>query len=531
MEIRLVGLTKEFPGDPKRNIPDTVAVDKLSITIKDGELLGLLGPSGCGKSTTLYMLAGLSEPTGGEIWFDDEDVTHLAPEKRGIGLVFQNYALYPHMTVYKNIAFPLTNLKVEENEKSFACIEYKTIIDILKDPLKVKNIILGSAVEEKGNKFLSFIKSKMSKKGGYVHRNHADDENYEADKDEQNTPVENELIVKKAYAVNDLCEEYKISKYVAEKLFKLNFQSMTEEEVTANTEIIVNEYTTKLEDEIEKIEAKGNDVNDKYEIVRNGIVNKINRRMTKDEIDACVREAARLVQIQDYLDRKPSELSGGQQQRVAIARALVKKPRVLLLDEPLSNLDARLRIQTREEIRRIQQRTKITTVFVTHDQEEAMSICDDIVLMEHGKQKQMNHPQDVYRDPDCLFVAKFLGNPPINVFEGTVQNNAIFIGKDKVFTSKKTLKDGPIYVGIRPEGFLLDKEAPEEEKTLTLNCSEVVTMGRDLSLICSSPYLVGERIKIIIDSDIDAKIGDIKFAVRPTKIYAFDHNTQERIYL
>ena len=117
MEIKLVALTKKYPGDVKKGIKDTVAVDNLSIDIKDGELLGLLGPSGCGKSTTLYMIAGLKDPTSGEIYFDDEDVTDLEAEKRGIGLVFQNYALYPHMTVYKNIAFPLTNLRVSATKK------------------------------------------------------------------------------------------------------------------------------------------------------------------------------------------------------------------------------------------------------------------------------------------------------------------------------------------------------------------------------------------------------------------------------
>lgn len=146
MEIRLNDLTKKFEGNAKKNIPETIAVNNLKITIKDGELMGLLGPSGCGKSTTLYMLAGLKDPTSGEIWFDDEDVTHLAAEKRGIGLVFQNYALYPHMTVYKNIAFPLTNLKVLENKKNFIVEEGNKIIEVLKDPAKLIETIKGSAI-------------------------------------------------------------------------------------------------------------------------------------------------------------------------------------------------------------------------------------------------------------------------------------------------------------------------------------------------------------------------------------------------
>jgi multiple sugar transport system ATP-binding protein len=484
MEIRLIGLTKKYPGDPKKGIPDTIAVNNLTITIRNGELLGLLGPSGCGKSTTLYMLAGLTEPTSGEIWFDDEDVTHLAPEKRGIGLVFQNYALYPHMTVYKNIAFPLTSLRVQENEKSFKYVECTTILKLLKEPKKVADVITGTASSGRINKNL---------------------------------------------AVSALCETFHISQYLGRDIFKFNLQNATDLKAVAAP--LIEEYQKRLQHEEDVIKEKGLSLNLKGEIIHDGQKKVITRKLTKDEIDALVREAARLVQIQTYLDRKPSELSGGQQQRVAIARALVKKPRVLLLDEPLSNLDARLRIQTREEIRRIQQETGVTTVFVTHDQEEAMSICDDIVVMKAGMQMQVNRPQEVYKDPKNLFVAKFLGNPPINVFNGTISENGIFVGTEKIFTSAKTLPDGPCYVAVRPEGFLLNDEISEEKKTFSLTCKEVLTMGRDLSLICSSPYLIGDKIKIIIDSDLKVAPGIIRFAVRPTKIFVFDAKTEERIYL
>jgi len=215
MKIVLKNLSKVFVN--KKRKTEVRAVDNMDIEIPDGKLVGLLGPSGCGKSTTLFMISGLQTPTSGHILFGEADVTKLAPEKRGIGLVFQNYALYPHMTVEDNIMFPLLNQRVPKN----------------------------------------------------------------------------------------------IAK---ERAF----------------------------------------------------------------------EAAKLVQLEGMLDRKPNELSGGQQQRVAIARALVKSPNVLLLDEPLSNLDARLRLQTREEIKRIQRETGVTTIFVTHDQEEAMSISDIIVVMKLG---------------------------------------------------------------------------------------------------------------------------------------------------
>ncbi len=483
MEIRLIGLTKKFDGDKKKNIPDTIAVNNFTVTIKDGELIGLLGPSGCGKSTTLYMIAGLKEPTSGEIWFDDEDVTHLAPEKRGIGLVFQNYALYPHMTVYKNVAFPLTNLRVEENKKDFKLMSYDVILKILENPNEIKETILGSALNGK---------------------------------------------IKKEGAIRVLCEKYHCSKYIAAKLFNFGLQNI--ENPIEGALFFVNKYKDMAAAEHEKLNNKGLMTNDVYEIVgSDGKTFKTIRRLTKDEIDAMVREAARLVQIQDYLDRKPSELSGGQQQRVAIARALVKKPKVLLLDEPLSNLDARLRLQTREEIRRIQRETGITTIFVTHDQEEAMSICDDIVVMKNGLVMEKDHPQEVYKDPNCLFVAKFLGTPPINVFKGRIEDGFVWIGNEKITKTTKKIENKDIFVGIRPEGFLMADEAPESKKCLTLNVTQILTMGRDLSLVCNHKDFCGENIKIIVDSDLDVKIGDVKFAIRPNKIYVFDAKTEERI--
>ena len=386
MEIRLKHLTKVFPGNPKKGVLDTVAVNDLDITIPDGKLIGLLGPSGCGKSTTLYMIAGLEEPTSGEIWFGDEEVTRLSPDKRGIGLVFQNYALYPHMTLYKNIAFPLTNLRVEED--------------------------------------------KIGKDGQPV-----------LDKD-------------------------------------------------------------------------GNPV-------------KVKRKLRPEEIDSIVRKTAEIVQIpEDYLNRKPAQLSGGQQQRVAIARALAKSPRVLLLDEPLSNLDARLRLQTREEIRRLQQRTGVTTIFVTHDQEEAMSISDEIVVMRLGVEQQRAHPQEVYNNPVNKFVANFLGTPPINFFDGEIKGNKLYIGDACILELKdKKLDDQEVTIGIRPEGFEVSPKGSFEVKV-----KDIETLGRDISIIAEHDKSQRPAVKIIIDADTDVKPGMVKLNVKPHKCFVFDKNTEERIY-
>ena len=401
MEIRLKNLTKVFPGNEKKNIPDTIAVNNLDITIPDGKLIGLLGPSGCGKSTTLYMIAGLLEPTSGEIWFGDQEVTRLSPDKRGIGLVFQNYALYPHMTIYKNVAFPLTNLRVEEDK-----VYKKDCVD----------------------------------KDGKEHK---------------------------------------------------------------AGEVVLDEF--------------GNPV-------------KVKRKLTVEEIDAIVRRTAELVQIENFLERKPNQLSGGQQQRVAIARALAKSPKVLLLDEPLSNLDARLRLQTREEIRRLQTRTGITTIFVTHDQEEAMSISDEIVVMKLGIEQQRAHPQEVYNNPANKFVANFLGTPPINFFGGEIKGNDLLIGgeavlklDDKNFRLPK--KDGPVTVGIRPEGFVVDSKG-----AFKVTAKSIETLGRDISILVEHPDAQRPSTKVIIDADTQVQPGEIKLSLKPNKVFLFDVDTEERIY-
>ena len=361
MKVVLENLTKVFPNRNKGG-EDVVAVNGFSFEIPDGKLVGLLGPSGCGKSTTLYMICGLQKPSGGKIFFGEDDVTDLPPEHRGVGLVFQNYALYPHMTVKQNILYPLQNLKGED-------------------------------------------------------------------------------------------------------------------------------------------------------------------KLSKEEMLKRTVEVAKLVQIDNLLDRKPSELSGGQQQRVAIARALVKMPRVLLLDEPLSNLDARLRLQTREEIRRIQQETGITTIFVTHDQEEAMSISDMIVVMKLGVVQQIGKPQNVYDDPANLFVAKFLGTPPINVFEGEVRGGMLFIGEDPVLAVKK-VADQKVIVGIRPEGFILDERGP-----MHCHINGVEVMGRDVSIVATNEASANPVVRSIISAEnkVDTSTGTVRYSIKPHKLFLFNHETEERI--
>ena len=550
MEIRLKNLTKVFPGNPAKNIPDATAVDALNVDIRDGELIGLLGPSGCGKSTTLYMIAGLKAPTDGEIWFGDEDVTHLAPEKREIGLVFQNYALYPHMTVYDNVKFPLTNLNIVLNKKD-KVLERNDLLKkmLVNDFDDILEVILGARFKGKYSKDMS---ARRLVKKYHITTSAAERlfkfgfQRIETEASKQYFGLlaqREQLQIKVNLAKTDEQKEEFEAKLAEldEQIKGFDVESM-KAELQAARYAARDEAVAKLEEEFNKEMAKLNEknikVNDKFEILDEyGEPVQVKRRLDKDEMDALIQETARLVQIDEYLTRKPSELSGGQQQRVAIARALVKKPRVLLLDEPLSNLDARLRLQTREEIRRIQQETGITTIFVTHDQEEAMSICDDIVVMKLGVQMQRDHPQAVYNSPNSLFVAKFLGTPPINVFNGEIKGGKVYIGEEAILSHAKLkeFKDGhKVFVGIRPEGFLAGEDVPAKDKVLTLNVDQIQTMGRDIALVCNSEFHTDENdIKVIIDSLIKVGLGPNKFGIKEQKTFIFDGEVENnpRIYL
>lgn len=363
MRVLFDGLTKVFTDKGKDKGRQVIAVDHFSFELPDGQLIGLLGPSGCGKSTALHLISGLHTPTSGRIYFGDEDVTEQPVEKREVGMVFQNYALYPHLTVLENIMFPLDNLERK-------------------------------------------------------------------------------------------------------------------------------------------------------------------KRLAPDEMRRRATEAAALVQIDDLLQRKPKELSGGQQQRVAIARALVKMPRVLLMDEPLSNLDARLRLQTREEIRRIQKETGITTVFVTHDQEEAMSISDRIVVMKDGKVQQIGAPQVVYDKPDNLFVARFLGTPPINVFRGHISQGKVYLGQEAVL-SAPGIAEQEVWVAVRPEDFALDEAGP-----LCCDFLSLKRMGRDTSIMAYHSALDGEQMQVMLpDGESYVPTAQLRLSLQPENTHLFRVDTEERIDL
>ncbi|MCD6301488.1 MAG: ABC transporter ATP-binding protein [Staphylothermus sp.] len=340
------------------------AVDEVTLYIKDGEFVTLLGPSGCGKTTTLLMIAGIYKPTRGRIYFDDIDVTDIPPKDRNVGMVFQSYALYPHMTVYNNIAFPL-------------------------------------------------------------------------------------------------------------KLKKL----------------------------------------------------------PKNEIDRKVREVARLLKIDHLLDRKPSQLSGGQQQRVALARALVKEPDVLLLDEPLSNLDALLRVYMRAELKRLQKTLGITAIYVTHDQIEALSMSDRIVVMNEGRIQQIGTPDEIYSKPANTFVASFIGTPPMNLIPCRVTSGKAlecpgfkYVFEDEI--AEKILKEhNEIYLGIRPEDVLITSKEDSDTEAVIL---VVEPIGKDL--VVTLQLGDEQTIKFLTPSSTKMNPGDkVYLKFRRDRIHLFDKETGRRM--
>ncbi len=539
MEIRLEQLTKVFVD--KKSGKDTVAVDHMDITIPSGKLVGLLGPSGCGKSTSLYMIAGLLDPTEGKIFFGDEDVTQLSPEKRGIGLVFQNYALYPHLTVRKNILFPLENMKLRETSINEA---YKQAY-LLVSPVEAENYYAYTEkLESLKNKFRRL---ESEAKAHYQQKVELEKGNYKLSLKKAKEANENTSEVKAAHKdkIKALKEELVSNKKtydaeyiearkaitpvnVAELLpvIKAKYKALEDEFKAKKAEIIAKvkselsdkeQISAKIAVEIEKV------IPESVKLVEDA--KSVNYRKLMDERAI---EMAQLVGIEDQLDKKPAQLSGGQQQRVAIARALVKKPRVLLLDEPLSNLDARLRLQTREEIKRIQRETGITTIFVTHDQEEAMSISDEIVLMNFGEEQQKGVPQTVYDEPNNLFVAKFLGTPPIGLYEADLEKGKVSIDGKVVFESPELAKETnrKVVVGVRPEGYELNPSGQ-----LSIEPQYIETIGRDLSLVSTHGHAITPTFRIILqNANLAIEAGKtVNFNLKPEKTFVFDKEDGRRL--
>ena len=463
-EIILTNVTKRYG--------DFYAVDNLNLKIDDRSFITLLGPSGCGKTTTLRMIAGLETPTSGKITingetvFDSETGVNIPASKRHVGFLFQNYALWPHMTVYKNITFGLQNVKEEmkvyaENAKTDA-----RIAEVLKQSDKIKAAIL-SAIDKKGN--LNLDKALLA-----------------------------------------IVDTFKISMISAKKIYEFAKNIYNGDEFHEKALVESTKYEELSDKEIQDYETKGYEVNDAYELVKDGEVVVKDRKLTKEEIDLKVRHVARVVKIGEFMDRYPSELSGGQQQRVAIARTLAPGPKVLFMDEPLSNLDAKLRLEMRGELKRLHLDTNSTFVYVTHDQLEAMTLATKICLINNGVLQQYDAPLDVYKKPNNLFVADFVGNPAINFLEV----KATQVGQEikmKLFDEVDATFIPNTYVDlekIKEENRNIDKEEKEKAEELSKDKKYIEKVNSDKMFNFHINTVSGEE-----DSNDEKEISDDEYVI------------------
>lgn len=382
------------------------AVDALNLVIDDNAFVTLLGPSGCGKTTTLRMIAGLETPTSGRITidgvpvFDSELGINISANNRKVGFLFQNYALWPNMTVYQNISFGLSNIRQSMPEVDWTARKAARLADILSRPDELAALLRDAfGQDEKRNEEKALLR---------------------------------------------LIDTYEISRFTAKEILSLRLHAAGDpaaiaKEAAAGKQAVVAHRR-------EQAKADGTELSGTFEILDNGQPRQRERKLNSEEIDLIVRRVSRIVKIGMFMDRYPSELSGGQQQRVAIARTLAPGPRVLFMDEPLSNLDAKLRLEMRSELQRLHLETGSTFIYVTHDQMEAMTLATKICLINNGVLQQYAEPMTVYNNPENLFVADFVGNPSINFIaaKGSQQANgtvslSFFQGYQGVFQCKKSV--------------------------------------------------------------------------------------------
>lgn len=455
-------------------------VDHLNLDIPNNAFVTLLGPSGCGKTTTLRMIAGLETPTSGQIKigdtvvFDSEEGINIPANKRKVGFLFQNYALWPNMTVYKNISFGLSNVKDELPLVSFEARRANQIINILKKPQAIVDI----------------IKDCTNKKG-------------KINKDK--------LALK-------LIDTFTISMMSAKVIMGLNLESATDVNSVCNQEI------EKQKAIIETEKAKALKVNavldDDSQYVSDGTVVKKKRKLSTEEIDLAVRRVSRIVKIGMFMDRYPAELSGGQQQRVAIARTLAPDPNVIFMDEPLSNLDAKLRLEMRIELQRLHVDMGSTFVYVTHDQMEAMTLASAICLIENGSLQQYDAPLTVYNYPKNTFVADFVGNPSINFVEVKAEQNfnevkvKLFDDIDLTFVPNKEIK----LHEWNKEDKELDQKIINDRKELLKDKSNVEKSNVDTIF----KYHIAKVDEDELDDEREIKDDDLLLGIRPENIIISD---------
>ena len=472
------------------------AVFDFNLEVKDKEFIVFVGPSGCGKSTTLRMVAGFEEITDGEIYIGDKIINLMPPKDRDIAMVFQNYALYPHMTVYDNMAFALKLRKVRMPLKALDS----------KNPnyIEKKRVI----IETKQNELNEGLKELKERKAG---------------KD-----AITEFKFRKSNEAKQLLlqleEEYSslVLSYDKDKVLLLEKQiSSLKKENPENIEEI-----SKLEKELALVLADESVPVYTY------------RHYTNKEIADRVMETAEILGLIPYLKRKPAALSGGQRQRVALGRAIVRKPKVFLMDEPLSNLDAKLRVQTRSEIIKIHRQVGATTIYVTHDQTEAMTMASRIVIMKDGYIQQVGTPEEVYASPENMFVGGFIGSPSMNFVNG------IYDGKDFLVEGESNLKiklnkeqkellknhiNTPLSLGIRPEDIYIENDLGNENpgQKITIPCDFCELLGHEKIVY---GVIDKQKLTIKIPAKYQINTGDaVTFCFDNNKVLFFDRESTIRI--
>ncbi len=491
------------------------AVFDFNLEIQDKEFIVFVGPSGCGKSTTLRMVAGLEDITSGMLYIDGRLINGIEPKDRDIAMVFQNYALYPHMTVYSNMAFALKLRKV--------------LRPIYEDNEEAKNIRLeNEKIRKQIGKLYRFAKKHNEPKETF------DEIASLYSKIFENEDKANSLLKQKIGFYEDKVNE------LEKNIVHLNKEIAQINEALSKTE---DEESKKIYSQgLEQRKSQLEKVNGELDYYKNNEVPLFKeRKLNKFEIDLEIQKAAQILDLTQYLFRKPSALSGGQRQRVALGRAIVRRPKVFLMDEPLSNLDAKLRVQTRSEISRIHKRVGATTIYVTHDQTEAMTMADRIVVMKDGYIQQIGVPEEIYSNPDNVFVAGFIGNPPMNFLEAHFDGSKLFIvssdKKEEIKITKEQLEllqkyqegEFDLTLGLRPESIYLKGNAAlsKQAQYFDVVCDFRELLGNE-SVVYTD--LLGQRMLVKIENKIKVKSDDnLVIGFNPESLYFFDKETTNRI--
>jgi len=461
------------------------AVDALNLVIDDNAFVTLLGPSGCGKTTTLRMIAGLETPTSGRITidgvpvFDSELGINISANNRKVGFLFQNYALWPNMTVYQNIAFGLSNIKESVPEVDWAARKAARLTEILSKPEALTALLQDAfGQDEKRNEGKALLR---------------------------------------------LIDTYEISQFTAKDILALHLHAASNavaiaKEAAARQQAILGRRR-------QQAKADGTDLSDTFEILQNGEVKQRIRKLNNEEIDLIVRRVSRIVKIGMFMDRYPSELSGGQQQRVAIARTLAPGPKVLFMDEPLSNLDAKLRLEMRSELQRLHLETGSTFIYVTHDQMEAMTLATKICLINNGVLQQYAEPMTIYNTPDNLFVADFVGNPSINFIAASGSQQADGTVLLTFFHNRQGVFQCAINVDIAQTTQRSETNASwENEKQDSAHKGKHVEKDNESKAFCPQFLTVG-----LDEAEVEAMRDSAQFVigVRPEAVSIHENGTLE----